>query len=147
MKVTVKGLGRIVMLGEVEDDDMREYNVIISGVEVFADSEDITKKKGKYIKSSPFANAMKDMGVSPYSILCQMSSKDNIEIETEFEIPVSKEEFDPKKLQLIKSDYEFLEIPYCIMTDRIIYNEKEYFTISDLIDYGFIDFEEMEYNG
>jgi hypothetical protein len=35
------------------------------------------------------------------------------------------EEFDPKKLQLIKSDYEVEFLPYGIVTDTIVYDGKE----------------------
>jgi hypothetical protein len=45
------------------------------------------------------------------------------------------EEFDPKKLQLVKSDYEVSFLPYGIITDYIIYDGKR-------IDY--IDFFECD---
>lgn len=146
MKITIKGNGRIIRLGGFDDDEILEYNAILSDIEVFADGEDITKKKGKYIKSYVFRDDLSNIGEDISEKNCIASFKNQIPFETEFELPVSKEEFDPKKLQLIKSDYEFIDIPYCIMTDRIIYDGVKYYTITDLIDFGFMDFDELTPN-
>ena len=48
------------------------------------------------------------------------------EIESYFTIEIpDNEEFDPMKLQLVKSDYEVLFLPYGIIVSYIYYNGKK----------------------
>lgn len=101
---------------------MLELESVYVGNEGFEEGEDITKKKGKYIKrddvlkkdyklSAPFY-------VMPYNMRAYIENTFCIELE-------DGEEFDPKKLQLIKSDYEVEFLPYGIVSDTIVYDGKE----------------------
>ena len=51
---------------------------------------------------------------------------DDNEYEYNYEIELEDdEEFDPKKLQLVKSDYEVSFLPYGIIVDYIMYDGKK----------------------
>ena len=114
------------------DGNLYEIPVILSNLEVIlstgdepvwsVDDEgsiDITKKKGKYIKSETY---FKDMGFeSPFYV----NDGGSIRVCEVFKIELEDdEEFDPKKLQLVKSDYELNFLPYGIIVTYIIYNGK-----------------------
>ena len=156
--ITLKGTGSNIRLEYYYDPtnkewdsdyDLYSYNIILSNVEVFANGEDITKKKGKYIKTYPFTkDIVEGFECDPEAknmLYRKADNDDDWDFEFEFEIPVSPQEFDPKKLQLIKSDYEFNEVPYAILADVIIYDGKEYRTEDDF-DYAMTDFPEIEYS-
>lgn len=85
----------------------------------------ITKKKGKYIKTTTF---FKESGViSPFVWGCDSFRNYHFVYEIEIE---DDEEFDPSKLQLIKSDYELEIFPYAIIPE-ISYNGKKYYYINE----------------
>ena len=99
-------LAFIKELGEIWYDDGEE-------------AIEITKNKGKYLKTKefwkekiegPFAFEILDEGEYEYSYV--------IELEDD-------EVFDPKKLQLVKSDYEVGFLPYGIIVDYIMYDDKK----------------------
>lgn len=130
MKITVKGEGIILAINDYEySDDYYELPFIIKGVVVLADGEDITKKKGKYLTSRYVHDLVAKDGATITSASICDYSKDFV---AEFDIPV--EDFDPKKLQLIKSDYEFADMPYGILASTVVYDGKEYDTDSELLD-------------
>ena len=81
---------------------------------------DITKQKGKYIKSTTY---FKELGFeSPFYV----NDGGDTEICEVFRIELEdNEEFDPKKLQLVKSDYELNFLPYGIVVDYIMYDGKK----------------------
>ena len=62
--------------------------------------------------------------------------------EVQYEIEVTGD-FDPKKLQLIKSDYEFNGMPYFILAEDIMYDGVKYHISQD--SYDTID-ESYDYN-
>lgn len=130
MKITVKGEGIILAINDYDySDDYYELPFIIKGVVVLADGEDITKKKGKYLTSRYVHDLVAKDGATITSASICDYSKDFV---AEFDIPV--EDFDPKKLQLIKSDYEFAGMPYGILASTVVYDGKEYDTDSELLD-------------
>ena len=156
-KILLKGTGSNIRLEYYYDPNKKDwdsdcniydYNIILSNVEVFANGEDITKKKGKYIKTYPFTkDIVEGFKCDPKSdnmLYRKADNGDDWDFEFEFEIPVSPQDFDPKKLQLIKSDYEFAEVPYAILADKIVYDGKEYRT-DDCFDFAMTDFPEIEY--
>lgn len=101
---------------------MLDLEGVYVGNEGFEESEDITKKKGKYIKRDDVLK--KDYKLNPpFYVRCINSGT---EIVNTFCVELEDdEEFDPKKLQLIKSDYEVEFLPYGIVTDTIVYDGKE----------------------
>jgi hypothetical protein len=110
-------------------DEIWQEVFILEGVTVECDENDITKNKGKYLKTKEFLSSKFQ---SPFYVrqirYCDIELEYDIELEDD-------EEFDPKKLQLVKSDYEVSFLPYGIITDYIIYDGKR-------IDY--IDFFECD---
>lgn len=108
------GLCEIAFLMELEG--------VFVGNEAYECNEDIIKKKGKYINRDDILKADYDL-VAPFYVL---PFDDEAYIENTFCIELEDdEEFDPKKLQLIKSDYEVDFIPYGIVSDKIMYDGKE----------------------
>ena len=115
------------------DNDLHEVAMITEDVEVLCtDNEepvwnvddegavDITKKKGKYLLVNNFFSKSRRL-IAPFYVLeinyCEQVNTFEVQLEDD-------EEFDPKKLQLIKSDYELSFIPFGIVSDGIIYNDK-----------------------
>ena len=92
------------------------------GGEMFSEEEDITKSKGKYIKRTDVLK--KDCKLTPpFYVRC---INGGTEIVNTFCIELEDdEEFDPKQLQLVKSDYEVEFLPYGIVSDTIVYKGKE----------------------
>lgn len=81
--------------------------------------DDITKKKGKYINTAKYLSSKLQ---SPFLV---NEIDDNGFIESYFVIELKEGEvFDPKKLQLIKSDYEVSFLPYGIIRTHICYDGK-----------------------
>lgn len=134
MKINVKGNGVWIELISQSINCM--VPMIIQGIVVDAEGTDITKKKGKYIKDIPFTKILTSGGINPLTdgFIAQGTESQEYTIETNFDIPVSEEEFDPKKLQFIKSDYEFSEYPYGILADRVLYDGVEYYTDANLTE-------------
>ena len=90
--------------------------------EVDGEEVEVTKK-GKYIKTDNYINRI--VGVPHVIHLAHMATglgsyEFNYEIELE-----DDEEFDPMKLQLIKSDYEVNYLPYGIVVTEVMYDGKE----------------------
>ena len=108
--------------------DLNEIGFILDlegvyvGDEMFSEDEDITKSKGKYIKRTDVLK--KDYKLTPpFYVRC---INGGTEIVNTFCVELEDdEEFDPKQLQLVKSDYEVEFLPYGIVSDTIIYKGKE----------------------
>ena len=112
------------------DGDLNEIGFMLDlegvyvGNDEWSEDEDITKLKGKYIKRTDVLK--KDYKLNPpFYVHCVNG---NTEIVNTFCIELEdNEEFDPTQLQLIKSDYEVEFLPYGIVSDTIIYKDKEIF--------------------
>ena len=106
------------------DGDLYELPFILSDLEISwsyeGDKEKHSiNKKGKYIKTKEYLSSIFK---SPFLVQCI-----NIGwLEHTYEIEISDdEEFEPMKLQLIKSDYEVEFLPYGIIVDHIMYDGKK----------------------
>ena len=104
---------------------MLELESVYVSNDPFEEGEDITKKKGKYVKRDDvFKNDYKlrvPFYVMPYNMRAYIENTFCIELEDD-------EEFDPKQLQLIKSDYEVEFLPYGIVTDEVLYKGNRIIT-------------------
>lgn len=93
---------------------------------------DLMKQKGKYVKTKEhFHHLFREDGYHPLPVtlhtrLYRYTDADYI-IEHE-------DEFDIKKVQLVKSDYEIQEFPYLIIADYILYDGKRVDVESELYD-------------
>lgn len=86
------------------------------------DNEEVAiTKKGKYIKRADYFHCL---GLElPFVV----QHSDSTTTDFEYEIEIADDaEFDPMKLQLVKSDYEVSWLPYGIVTDSIVYDGVEY---------------------
>lgn len=110
------------------DGDLHEIAFILDlegvyvGNEEYSEDVDITKEKGKYIKRTDILK--NDCKLTPpFYVRCingdtEIVNTICIELEDD-------EEFDPKQLQLVKSDYEVEFLPYGIVSDCILYKGKK----------------------
>lgn len=118
---------------ELLDNDLNEVAMIVEDVEVlYTENEepvwniddegavDITKKKGKYLLVNNFFSKCRRL-IAPFYVdqvnYCEQVNSFEIKLEDD-------EEFDPKKLQLIKSDYELQFLPFGIVSNGVVYNDK-----------------------
>ena len=109
----IKEIGRLTWReynGEDDEED-REFGEPL-------ENEEPIVKKGKYIKNSEyFAEFVQEQFVVQHS--------DSTYVEFDYLIELDNdEEFDPMKLQLIKSDYEVEFLPYGIITSNIMYDGR-----------------------
>lgn len=104
---------------------MLELESVYVSNDPFEEGEDITKKKGKYVKRDDvFKKDCKlrvPFYVMPFNMRAYIENTFCIELEDD-------EEFDPKQLQLIKSDYEVEFLPYGIVTDEVLYKGNRIIT-------------------
>ena len=134
-------------LDEYLEDDVVELSVVLENIKVLYSEDDhvydvddegaidITKNKGKYILVNDFFSDSYDLKLPFY-----VRQIDYRTIYEEFWINLEDdEEFDPKKLQLIKSDYELEFLPYGIMPFYLVYDGKLVVSDSeyDVEDRGF----------
>lgn len=98
--------------------------------------ENLVKKKGKYVKVVDYFHDLFSETSDhplPVELHVRTFSGDN---EIDYYIDLEDdEEFDIKKLQLIKSDYEIEAFPYFILTKKILYNGKEIPADDEMADY------------
>lgn len=132
-QVKLTGRGIIFRLTDTVTDNCIEQDAILEGVALEVDGEDITKKKGKYLKQKFVHSCMTPdtSGTVEYLVLDK-----RFDFEFTFDIPVEDDEFNPKLIQLIKSDYEVEDLPYYIVTDKILYDGKEICNNEGLVDFG-----------
>lgn len=84
---------------------------------------DITKKKGKYILTNNYFSGVCELKAPFYYTqrnFCEIYETFSIELQDD-------EEFDPKKFQLIKSDYELDFLPFAIASRMAMYDGKSIF--------------------
>lgn len=121
------------VMDEAEDDGFDKFNSYfyatygmdnIRSLTVNA-SDNLIKQKGKYIKTKEFFHKLwSDESDHPLPVEVHVRSFQGDYPEYEIELE-DDEEFDIKKLQLVKSDYEFQEAPYWIVADYIMYDGKQ----------------------
>lgn len=116
----IKEIGRLTWRefnGERDEED-REFGEPL-------ENEEPIVKKGKYVlEKEYFAQFVQE----PFVV--QRSDSTYAEFDYDIEL-YDGEEFDPMKLQLIKSDYEVEFLPYGIITGCIWYNNRPIATISE----------------
>jgi hypothetical protein len=105
-----------------------ELEGVYVGQDEWEEAEDITKKKGKYIKRTDIFKS--DQGLTPpFYVRCINGGTD---ICNSFCIELNdEEEFDPSQLQLEKSDYELEFLPYGIVSQYIIYKGEKIHSYSE----------------
>lgn len=110
----------------------------IESLTVNDNEENLVKQKGKYcIKEDALHEIIEDG--HPLPVECHTRQYYDQELVYEIE---HEGEFDIKKLQLVKSTYEFDEIPFWIVADYILY-DGERFDNDEITDY---DVESKCYN-
>lgn len=129
-------------LRDLEDDgyldgDLYELPLILEDILVLQSSNpekpvwdlddegaiDITKKKGKYILTKNYFSGVCELKAPFYYTqrnFCEIYETFSIELQDD-------EEFDPKKFQLIKSDYELDFLPFAIAARMAMYDGKSIF--------------------
>ena len=109
------------MIQFVVMDELQSLTAVVDGEEI-----DIQKTKGKYIKSK---SVLKErLGIQDNEKLWFGELEDD-DVDVEYEIELQDdEEFDPKKLQFVKSDYELDFLPFAIIVEWIVYDGKKYYT-------------------
>lgn len=140
-QVKLTGRGIIFRLTDTVTDNCIEQNAILEGVALEVDGEDITKKKGKYLKQKFVHSYMTPDTSGTVEFLIVNKTFD---FEFTFDIPVEDDEFNPKLIQLIKSDYEIEGIPYYIVTDKILYDGKEVDNNEGLVDFWMVGYDTKE---
>lgn len=98
--------------------------------------ENLIKKKGKYIKVIDYFHDLFSENSDhplPVELHVRTFLGDN---EIDYCINLEDdEEFDIKKVQLVKSDYEIEALPYFILTEKIMYDGKEVPACEGMADY------------
>lgn len=141
VQITLKGTGIIFMVEDVVTDNYIQQDAILEGVQLLKEDEDITKQKGKYIKQKYFHNMITP---DTSGSIKRMVIDKTFNFTFTFDIPVEESEFNPKLIQLIKSDYEFEGIPYYIVTDKMMYDGKEICSNEGLTDFAMKGYTEEE---
>ena len=101
------------------------------------DNEDdnVIKQKGKYVKTREYFHELfSEDGDHPLPVEVHARTYFRQELEYIVELP-DDEEFDIKKVQLIKSDYELNGVPYFILCSKILYDGKEILCNDDWTEY------------
>ena len=89
------------------------------------EDENLVKKKGKYVKTKEyFHDLFKEDGDHPLPVQVHYRYYYNDELDYIIKLE-DDEEFDIKKVQLVKSDYEIELFPYFILCEKILYDGKD----------------------
>lgn len=92
------------------------------------EEENVIKKKGKYVKTKEyFHDLFSADGDNPLPVECHTRVYYDQEISYTIKLE-DDEEFDIKKLQLVKSDYECQAFPYWIIADYLLYDGNKIYT-------------------
>lgn len=106
----------------------------VDGVEGIDNEENVVKKKGKYVKTREFFHDLfSEEGEHPLPVEIHDRYYYGVQASYILQLP-DDEEFDIKKVQLVKSDYEVELYPYFIIANYILYDGKKVETW-DLDDY------------
>ena len=98
------------------------------------EEDNLIKKKGKYIKTTNhFHQLFKEDGEHPLPVNIHYSDYTDVSLDYIIELE-DDEEFDIKKVQLIKSEHELELFPYFIVCEKIMYDGREVDTYN-LLDY------------
>jgi hypothetical protein len=139
IKITITGEPLVVDYCNTDLDFSDNYYTqvgwtSVSGVFVNDNPENVIKKKGKYfITSELWHTLLSPDGDHPLPVELHMRTFAKTSFNYSIEIP-DDQDFDIKKLQLIKSNYELEVFPYFIDAHSIVYDGKE-FTTKDDEDY------------
>lgn len=110
------------------------------------EEENLVKKKGKYVKTREyFHDLFKVDGEHPLPVEIHYKHYEDQELEYVIMLE-DDEEFDIKKVQLVKSDYEIELFPYFILCDHILYDGKEIQSNDDYNAWGNYCPEDKMYN-
>ena len=130
MKIEIKGTAIYCQYASIQRmqeeeaefwDIYYDYFFIESGIQVLADGEDITKKKGKYVMVPDLIKNQIACDDQPFPVEFRIVHDVDYYGWVELEV----DDFDPKKLQLRKNTYELPMIPYSIDGYTILYDGKE----------------------
>ena len=105
--------------GITDMDSFQEITVMLSKVSVEVNGEAISKK-GKYINRKDYYSKRITNPSIANLMYCGKYMTQTFDIQLN-----DGEDFDPLKLQLVKTDYELDFLPYDILTDIIMYDGKE----------------------
>lgn len=133
-KIKLLGNGcYICVSGDFDDTEEYDFVFILESLQVLQKVNDewvdITEQKGKYIKSKFIREEIKNY--LPYELMLQHSGN-GWDIDFEFDIE-HEGEFNPKLLQLIKSDHEFDTLPEGINAYSVMYDGEE-FSANDYLE-------------
>ena len=111
VQIILKGKGYIIasICNEEDEGDIIEFAALQSDIKVFANGKDITKEKGKYvidnnyIKDNYLVERWEDADY--FRVLDKM-----FRFEFRYNIDIPEEEFDPKKLEIIKDIFNTINM-------------------------------------
>lgn len=144
MKTIIKITGDIQVIDYASESLLKEedfnsvYYMIfhwekLDSLTVNDSEENLIKKKGKYEKTKEYLHKLfNEDGEHPLPVVCHTRTYYNQEITYTIE---HEDEFDIKKLQLVKSDYECQEYPYLIIGEYILYDGKKFKVEDAAYDY------------
>lgn len=134
VKITIHGDLLALDYCNVDKEFLDEYYYTCAWDKVEAmyingnEEENVVKKKGKYVKTKEyFHDLFSADGDHPLPVECHARIYQNVYADYEIKLE-DNEEFDIKKVQLVKSDYECDAFPYFIIAGNILYDGKEVIT-------------------
>lgn len=133
-KIEINANIMLLGIGDPESNNFIDecyYDYFILGdLTVYANDDDITKKKGKYvIVENMIGDWIREQYDTP-ALVKQITNDAMLRAEAELDV----DEFDPKKLQLRKCTYELDEVPYAIDAHHILY-DGELIRLKGMYDY------------
>ena len=148
IKITITGRPLVMDYCNTDKDFDSEYYTVVGWdsleeLHVNDGEDNLIKKKGKYATTDKYFHELfSDEGDHPLPVDIRTVSLPTEVFTYWVEIP-DNEEFDLKKLQLIKSSYEVERFPYFIPADCILYAGKPFETnISADLGTGGHDYDE-----
>lgn len=142
VKITIKGDILAIdycskTLMDEDMDFMAQYYLTcgwekIEAMHVDDSEENVVRKKGKYVKTVEMMHRLMGPG-SDHPLPCELHVHTYYNQSIDYIIEVADdEEFDIKKVQLEKSDYELDCLPYFIAAMYILYDGKRIDTVDDM---------------